>query len=93
MKRFFAFWIVSLVFAPVAGLVVGAVEYFTAQTIEKTYGQCLDTLLGGCVYDPIDVFGMYPLSAFGMMIVAYPIIRAVVGSFKIVFSKQEHEQA
>jgi len=92
VKRYFAFWVVYLVFAPVAGLFVGFIEYLTAPKVEGEYGQYLDTILGGRFYDPIDIFGMYPVSAFGMMIIAYPAFRAVVGSFKIVFSKQEKTQ-
>lgn len=88
MKRFLAYWVVSLVLAAMSGWLVGAIEYLMAPTVEAGWrpGTCLDTVLGGCIFDPIDIFYLYPLSAFGMMIVAYPIFRAVVGSFKVVFS-------
>lgn len=91
MKRFFSFWIVSLVFAALAGLFAGLIEYFTAATVQGTYGPCVDTILGGCFYDPIEIFGMYPLVAFLWMIVIYPIFRAIVGSFKVVFSESPSE--
>lgn len=97
MKRFFALWVVSLVIAGIAGLVVGLIEYLTASIVEKSnsYGtwSCADTLLGGCVSDPVNIFVFYPLSAFGMMIFAYPVFRAIVGSFKVVFSSKEHTGA
>jgi hypothetical protein len=89
MKRYFAFWVVSLVFASLAGLIVASIDYFTAQTVTEKHGQCLDTLFSGCARDPLSMFGVYPLSAFAMMLVLYPIFRAVVGSFKLVFHSEK----
>ena len=85
MKRFFAFWIVSLVFAALAGLFVGLIDYVSASVVEDRAGLCHRTFFAGCFYDPLAIFGMYSLSAIGMMMVAYPIFRAVIGSFRIVF--------
>jgi hypothetical protein len=94
VKKFFAYYIVSLVFSLLLGVIVAGVDYFFGEFITKTRSypfkstyECLDTLLSGCVSNPVEMFGYYPLSAFGMMILAYPIFRAVVGSFKIVFIK------
>jgi hypothetical protein len=89
MKRYFSFWVVSLVFASLAGLIVASIDYFTAQTVTEIYGQCLDTFFSDCAYDPLSMFGEYPLSAFAMMLVLYPIFRAVVGSFKLVFQSDK----
>lgn len=92
MKNFFAYYIVSLVFSLPLGGIVAGIDYFLGEFKERSYGECLDTILGGCFYDPVDMFGFYPLSAFGMMILAYPIFRAVVGSFKVVFIKATDDE-
>jgi|TARA_B110000902_G_C14078055_1_gene501959 hypothetical protein len=76
MKRFFAFWIVSLVFAAIAGFLFGLIDYYTGAT-----GQVLFKELG-----------LYPLFAFFGMIVVYPVYRAIVGSFKIVFGRVQSEE-
>lgn len=97
MKRFFSFWVVSLVFAVIAGLVVGTLEYFTAPSIEKigSYSTwiCADTLLAGCISNPTEIFALYPLVAFFWMVIIYPISRAIIGSFKVVFSKGKNEES
>ncbi|NRA53023.1 MAG: hypothetical protein HRU23_02660 [Gammaproteobacteria bacterium] len=87
MKKFFAYWIISLVFSLLVGLITAGIDYLFGTLKEGYYGECLDTLLGGCFSEPTDMLGIYPASAFGMMILAYPIFRAVIGSFKTVFSK------
>ena len=86
MKRFFAIWVVSLVFAICSGLIVALIEYLTAETIESNdgFGTCLDTLLPGCPRAN-DLFSIYAFVPFLLVLVIYPIFRAVVGSFKLVF--------
>lgn len=92
MKKFFALWVVSLVFATITGVIIGVIEYSIAPIVSRSDGAwtCVDTLLGGCFSDPIDIFVAYSFSAFAIMIIAYPVFRVVVGSFKVVFSKNEN---
>lgn len=84
MKRFFAFWVVSIVMGVLLGLVIGVVDSLFAEV----YVESWRSPLYGCCYSPRYLPAL-TYSFFGLVMAApgYLIFRIVVGSLKIVFGK------
>jgi hypothetical protein len=89
VKRFFAFWIVTLVIGSLVALIPGFIDSFfaTEGTDYAGYACWKGPIIDACNFNKWYPLLTYPAGTFATLIPGYVIFRSVAGSFRIVFSK------